>query len=135
MNTKDTGDIAESRIIFEFKRLGYAVLTPFGDNQPYDIMVDLGDNVLRVQVKSAWTDDGKVKFNTDRISQRNTNESQSYSENEIDGFAAYCSDLDECYWIDISDARKSRMRLRYKDSEIDHPSIVWSDDYLLPQSF
>jgi len=135
MNTKDTGEIAESRIIFEFKQRGYAVLTPFGDNQSYDIMVDLGDDVLRVQVKSAWTDDGKVKFNTDRISQRTSNESQTYSADEIDGFAAYCPDLDSCYWVDINDARKSRMYLRYEDAKIDHPSIVWADDYCLPQSF
>ena len=43
---------------------GYDVAVPFGEGQPYDLLVDLGDrDFLRVQCKRAWSLRGCVVFN------------------------------------------------------------------------
>lgn len=44
---------------------GYEVSIPFGEGQPYDLLVDLGDReFLRVQCKRAWPLRGCVVFNS-----------------------------------------------------------------------
>lgn len=42
---------------------GYPVLLPFGSGQPYDLVVELGSSMLRVQCKRAWPSHGCVVFN------------------------------------------------------------------------
>jgi hypothetical protein len=55
MKTATRGNAAEARILAEFVRRGFNVLTPFGGDQPYDLAVDLGDpSFLRVECKTAW---------------------------------------------------------------------------------
>lgn len=51
MNSKSKGDIAEAVFIAECLKKGYQVSTPFGDNAPYDCIVDTGSGLYKVQVK------------------------------------------------------------------------------------
>jgi len=45
-------------------RRGFDVLVPFGEGQPYDLVVHLGDGMfLRVQCKTAWPEGGCMIFN------------------------------------------------------------------------
>lgn len=45
-------------------RRGYEVSMPFGDGQPYDLLVDLGGrDFMRVQCKRAWPVRGCMVFN------------------------------------------------------------------------
>jgi hypothetical protein len=39
---------------------GLAVSVPLGDRHRYDMVVDTGKRLLRVQVKTAWRDNGKT---------------------------------------------------------------------------
>lgn len=131
MNTKDVGEASEARVIYEFKKRGTPVLQPVGDNQPYDIVIDSPDGLLKLQVKSGWVSDGVVKFNTSRISQRTSNSRTDYTEDEIDAFVIFCEELDECYWVDVSDASDGKMSIRFEDANFDHPNINWHTDYIL----
>jgi hypothetical protein len=46
-------------------RRGYAVLTPFGDNERYDFAIELADRFFRVQAKTGVIiDGGAVPFPT-----------------------------------------------------------------------
>jgi len=46
-------------------RRGFHVLVPFGEGQPYDLAVHLGEGAfLRVQCKTAWPRQGCVVFNS-----------------------------------------------------------------------
>ncbi len=38
--TNSIGDISESAIITRFLQLGYVVLTPYGGNQRYDLVIE-----------------------------------------------------------------------------------------------
>jgi hypothetical protein len=134
MNTSDVGDIAESRILHEAKSLGFGVLTPFGDNLPYDMVIDTGEDLIKVQVKSGRITKGGVRFNTSRISQRVSNEETPYSEDEVDGFAVYCDEIDSCYWVPIEEANTSNMKLRVEETNHDHPAINWAESYKFKES-
>jgi hypothetical protein len=51
-NTKSTGDISEAVVMAEFLKAGFPVLLPFGDNQRYDMVVEVSGRLLRVQCKT-----------------------------------------------------------------------------------
>ena len=51
MDTKLKADIAESATVTELLRRGFNVLLPFGDRLPYDIAVDYGDKLIKIQVE------------------------------------------------------------------------------------
>jgi len=50
-NTNRKGDIAELAVAKKFLELGYHVSIPFGDDTPYDLIVDMDGELKRVQVK------------------------------------------------------------------------------------
>ena len=56
MDTKLKADIAESAVTTELLKRGFKVLHPVGDRLSYDLAIDLGGRLLRIQVKSAWYD-------------------------------------------------------------------------------
>jgi len=51
-HTKDRGDLAEMQFMVAVTLLGFCVAKPYGDNERYDLLVDTGRRVWRVQVKS-----------------------------------------------------------------------------------
>ena len=64
MGTLAKGNAAESAVLNAFVQAGFDVLVPFGEGQPYDLVVHLrGDVFLRVQCKNARRNRGCVVFN------------------------------------------------------------------------
>jgi hypothetical protein len=52
-------------VLTAFVELGLPVLVPFGEGQPYDLVVELEDlRFLRVQCKMGWKHNGCLKFNS-----------------------------------------------------------------------
>lgn len=135
MNTKDVGDISESRIIYEAKSLGLTVLETFGDNERYDFVFDDGESFTRVQVKTASMRDGCLHFATSSISQRVDNKQTDYTEKEIDGFAIWSSETGKAYWVNVNNAASGNMSLRVEEPERDHPNINYHRDYLFSEAF
>jgi hypothetical protein len=60
----DIGLRTEAAIGSELTRRGYAVLVPWGVNQRYDLVLDLGGEFLRAQCKTGRLSDGAVGFYT-----------------------------------------------------------------------
>lgn len=65
IDTKLKADVAESAVITELLRRGYRVLRPVGDRLPYDLGIDCGSRLLRIQVKSAWYETSKGLYTVD----------------------------------------------------------------------
>jgi hypothetical protein len=64
MGTLSKGNAAEGAVLNAFVQCGFDVLVPFGEGQPYDLVIHLpGDVFLRVQCKNARWDRGCVVFN------------------------------------------------------------------------
>ncbi|MGH9011129.1 MAG: group I intron-associated PD-(D/E)XK endonuclease, partial [Acidimicrobiia bacterium] len=49
--TQRKGDIATSRAIFTFTSMGFDVSIPLTESAPYDLVVDDGERMVRVQCK------------------------------------------------------------------------------------
>ncbi len=58
MSSKQKGDIGEYTVVVEALRRGYTVCTTVGDNARYDIVIDTGLSLDRVQVKAICDSDG-----------------------------------------------------------------------------
>jgi len=63
MKPKEKGDIAAAQAISYFMMNGYEVCLPIGDKKPYDLVVEVGGTLFRVQVKYAgyYSDNNKYK--------------------------------------------------------------------------
>jgi hypothetical protein len=106
MNSKHKGDLAVALAIANFAKLGYEILLPIGDKQPYDLVVDTGISLQKVQVKYA----GKYEDGTNRAELRTHGGNRSgttvkkYAEDSFDLLFIYAVDKG-CYiipWNNVS---------------------------------
>jgi hypothetical protein len=64
VRTARNGNAAEAAVLNALVRREFDVLVPFGEGQPYDLVVHLsGRAFLRVQCKAAWPHGGCLIFN------------------------------------------------------------------------
>ena len=108
---------------------GHSVSVPFGDNDKYDLIVDNGRELYRIQCKTAWENkQATIRFNT----HSQTTDSGEYHEETYDGridaFVLRYPETEQLYWIDVTDATTQKMELRF-EAEIDHPSINWAEEH------
>ena len=61
---KDVGDRTQLCVMVALRELGYAVSVPFGENTRYDLVVDDGETLQRVQCKTGRLRGGAVRFAT-----------------------------------------------------------------------
>jgi hypothetical protein len=130
MNTKSKGNKAESVILSEFVRRGIPVLIPFGDNEKYDLVVDLGGVFKSVQVKYGSYSNGCVVCDTRHRLGAKRIKYETYT-GKVDFIAVWCEALDKSYLVPIADGDKTSFRLR-----VDKPknnscisTVVWASDY------
>lgn len=60
--SKTVGEIGELAFLYRAHLEGLSVSRPYGDNQPYDFIVDNGITLNKVQVKSALTLGPKSRY-------------------------------------------------------------------------
>ncbi len=105
MDTKLKADIAESAVTTELLKRGFSVLHPVGDRLSYDLAVDLGGRLLRIQVKSAWYDANakcyvvdarRTKTNRRRMLRKH------YGADDFDFAIIYLSDRNAFYVMPVS---------------------------------
>lgn len=98
--TNDKGTIAEAKIAARAAELGFGVLVPMGERLRYDLALDDGSRVLRVQCKWATCkgDVIAVRATTSRLTPAGYVRT-TYNSDEIDAVAAYCADVNRCYFI------------------------------------
>ena len=131
MNTKTKGDIAESRVLAELVS-DFDVSIPFGDNTRYDLLVDDGTKIWRVQVKHARCKEGKIKFHTvsKPTLRGNDKENRDYK-GDADLFAVYSSEIDTVAYVTIEEVGdRVGMTLRFSKPENGQSKgINWLRDY------
>ncbi|GAB3020632.1 group I intron-associated PD-(D/E)XK endonuclease [Natronobiforma cellulositropha] len=128
-NSKDRGDETEAKIIATLVAAGNSVSIPFGDNDRYDLVVDDGHSLYRVQCKTAWQNKSEtIRFNTHSQTTRDGRYHEHTYHDEIDAFVVRYPEYEQLYWIDVEDATEQKMELRY-EAKIDHPSINWAAEY------
>jgi hypothetical protein len=50
---KKQGNLGVARAVYEYTKLGYVVLAPMSDSEKYDLVIDTGSELLKVQVKTS----------------------------------------------------------------------------------
>jgi PD-(D/E)XK endonuclease/Putative ATPase subunit of terminase (gpP-like) len=97
-HTKTKGDVAEAVALGLFAVHGFMVSKPFSENSAYDLIVDDGKRLAKVQVKHARLKEkeGAVVFST---CSANASGFKYYTSDDCDVFAAWCADLGTMYVI------------------------------------
>ena len=111
MSTKDVGNISEAMILAALVRTGHALLRPFGDNLRYDLAIDDGGKLIRVQCKTGKLKRGAVEFSASSSQCHRGRGRQNYR-GQADVFGVYCPQLNKAYLIPVSDCGLTRCRLR-----------------------
>ena len=128
-NTKDRGDVTESRIIHEMIARGYSVSVPFGDNDKYDLIIDDGRDLYRVQCKTAWQNKAEtIRFNTHSLTTADGEYHEETYYDRIDAFVVRYPATEQLYWIDVDEATTQKMELRF-EADLHHPAINWAEKY------
>lgn len=102
MTRKQRGEMAEAAFLAKAAGLGFRVSKPWGESSRYDLIVDTGRKLLRVQVKSAHRADefGGYTFHA------HGNTARAYRSSEIDFLAAYVVPVDTWYLFPVEEFRK-----------------------------
>ena len=62
MNKYEHGNRSEGVVLCAYLKAGFTVSIPFGAGASYDLIVDCGARLLKVQVKTAWLSGGVVRL-------------------------------------------------------------------------
>jgi hypothetical protein len=95
---KSTGEWAEVCFLARVLALGYRISKPYGDNAPYDFIVDSGSRLSRVQVKSVAAE----QQNCFHITLGHGLNKRGYASSELDLMAAYVIPCDAWYLIPLA---------------------------------
>ena len=129
-NSNSIGNIGETSAIFQFTKRNIPVSVPFGQNTPYDLIVQIRGKLYKIQCKTAqYCCDDKMIFYITRTNGF-TGLHTLYNDNEIDFFYLYCIENGYCGLIDISEASTYSIRLRLtKTRNNQSHNIKYAKDY------
>src|SRR5271169_713198 len=100
--SKRKGMMAELIFVVKAASMGFAVLKPYGDSEPYDVVVEENGRLLRIQVKSVFTTSRwGYSVSVQRHSRGHGRPVIQYSAQEIDFIAAYVVPHDAWYIIPV----------------------------------
>jgi hypothetical protein len=61
---KDVGDRTTLAVMLALRERGYAISVPFGENTRYDLVIDDGARLFRIQCKTGRLRKGAITFRT-----------------------------------------------------------------------
>jgi hypothetical protein len=132
-NTKAIGDLSELEAAVALARAGYIVSKPLGDSHRYDLIIDDGRTLSRVQVKTGRLHDGAISFNCfSSHTHRGGLACRTYR-GEIEFLAVYCPETGETYLIPEGNLVITKMHIRVDPTtNRQRRNINWAEDYRLP---
>jgi prevent-host-death family protein len=135
-NPNHKGNVAELAIAAEAANLGLSVLKPLTEHERYDLVMEVGGRLLRVQCKWA-TLRGEVvmvRLTGSYHSPTRGYVKSTYGADEVDAIAAYCHALRKCYLLPIEPfAGKSVVHLRNGPARNNQrASVHWATAYEFP---
>lgn len=135
-HTQKTGDISEAAVVTRLLQRGYVVLTPYGQNHRYDLVIeDAGGQFWRVQVKTEWldADNTVIKFATASSYNHTANQKGwRHYQGQCDYFAVYVEQLDKVYFIpvDVVGVTQAQLGLTPTKNK-QEKNVRWAKDYEL----
>jgi hypothetical protein len=113
---KDVGDRTTLAVMLALRDAGYTISVPFGENTRYDLVIDDGIRLERVQCKTGRLREGAVLFNTASFYAHlpSPRELRRTYQGEIDYFGVFCPGTAGVYLIPIDDVtctKEARLRV------------------------
>jgi hypothetical protein len=111
---KQKGDLAELKVACDLRRRGYLVSIPFGEEAPYDLVIDRNGRLERVQVKYAdqkHHGSVEVRCYSQTVIGGKVRSVTPYTAETIDWLALYEATSDRCYYLPAAELGGGRMRL------------------------
>jgi PD-(D/E)XK endonuclease len=132
LTTDQKGAVAEIAIALIATKLGIDVYRPLHEGGRYDLILDVGGRLIRVQCKWAPRH-GDVVVVRCYSTRRNRNGllRRIYVEGEVDGYAAYCQEIDRCFFLPYENfVRRTQIHLRLDRTNNNQKlGINWADDF------
>jgi PD-(D/E)XK nuclease superfamily protein len=102
---KDVGDRTTLAVMLTLREAGFAVLTPFGENTRYDLAIDDGCRLARVQCKTGRLRKGAVLFAVCSCYGHHLRAKDTRRDyhGQVDYFGVYCPDNLAVYLVPIAD--------------------------------
>lgn len=116
-----SGDPHETRVLHKLVQMGYSVSIPFSDSEPYDLVVEVDGDLLKVQVKSCIDHPSGNNSIQSRTARHDGDKQIEYGEDEVDIFALSHSERG-VYWVPYEDISGKSITLSLRDNK-DHPQI------------
>jgi len=131
-NPKKVGERTEGQVLALMLMLDKVVLTPFGDNQRYDFVIEENGEFARIQCKTGRLRNGVVEFEACSSSSHRTGGGKRSYKGEADFFAVYCPDNKKTYWVPVDDVPRSHGKLRIVPPKNNQSKgVKWAKGYEL----
>jgi hypothetical protein len=107
---KDVGDRRTLAVMIALRGLGFAISVPFGENTRYDLVIDDGERLARVQCKTGRLRLGAVRWPACSSYAHHSNPGSPQRDylNQIEYFGIHCPDNGGVYLVPIEDAQVRR---------------------------
>jgi PD-(D/E)XK endonuclease len=131
-DTKSIGDRSEAIVLAELVKRGYLVSIPFGENQRYDLIIDDGTRLSRVQVKTGRLRGGVIVYNCSSSHAHRGGAARPYFR-EIEYLAVYCPDTEKVYMLPEQELTATSAHLRLSPTRNNMvKTIRWASEFELP---
>ncbi|WP_247003820.1 group I intron-associated PD-(D/E)XK endonuclease [Halosolutus gelatinilyticus] len=127
------GQATEAIVQSAFAVRDVPVLVPTYDTEPYDLVVEVGGRLHRIQCKTAYRkNEGAVAFETVSTRRRGSGSDRTEYDGCAEYFAVYDPINDDEYLVPVSDAATETMALRFRTPKTEQRAgINWCEEYLL----
>ena len=129
-NPKAIGELSEAAVIYHLVRAGYDLAKPLGDNARYDLVLEDGDRLLRVQVKTGRLQKGGAVHFPTCSSQAHRGRGHSTYRGQCELFAVYCPELYETYLVPVDGTGMRACNLRVRPAVNNQTcGVRWAKNY------
>ena len=129
MRTFELGNYSESVVLTAYLKQGFTVSIPFGSGASYDLLVDTGLHIYKIQVKTAWISNGILKYKSQRR-QPKVEKRIPYKISEVDYLAIHCPANNSLYGIHIKNHPTGGWLRLEPVKNGQSKRIRWASDYI-----
>jgi len=128
-NTQYIGYLTEQKCYVKCLEEGFQISKPLFDNNRYDFILDTGEKLLKIQVKSSTWNEDHSAFTFNGYSQHQTangNKRMKYTKKEVDYFM---TEKDGIFYLYPAEEEGFLTKTLRVFSNQNQPTIKWAKDY------